>query len=40
MAENLNLTIFRALISYKNDIWQVETLPGVLLEERKLDILK
>ena len=45
MAEKLKFMVFKLLfdlkcIFYKDDIWQVETYPGVLLEERKLDILK
>ena len=37
MAEKLNFMVFRAIylkyISNKDDIWQWETVPGVLLEE-------
>ena len=45
MAEKQNFMVFRALlylkyISNEDDILQGEILPGVLLEERKLNISK
>ena len=45
MAEKPKFMVFRVYfylkyISSKDDIWQGKTLPGVLFEERKLNISK
>ena len=35
MAEKLKFMVFRVLFLFNFDFWQGETLPGVLLKERK-----